>query len=191
MIQLATPVLDDVLVIHIGRIDSPRLVLVDIKAILGRNDLAIVGRMVKQDIKKFNSDFPNEAVTVAHAIDVGVMAINRGVVKLGLGTTKHWQLCAVLPLGIPCQNQWTYGRLGTEKLDQAAILYCARDAKVGLLLYLQYIKMPNLTMCLLPESIDRNMSVEIMPRGQKATQPVACGLVGMLFERRGSLTQFL
>lgn len=179
VIQLASPVIDDVLVIHIGRIDSPRQVLVDIKAILGRTDLAVVGRMVKNDIKKFNNDYQNEAVTVAHAIDVGVMAINRGVVKSGLGTTTLAALCSTaLGYSLPKPVDIRVGRrLGREKLDAAAILYCARDAEAGLLLYLHLIDMPDLTTRLLPEAIEKNSPVELMPRAPKATKPVARGHV--------------
>jgi hypothetical protein len=178
VIQLAGPAIDDVLVIHIARIDSPRQVLVDVQAILGQTDLAIVGRMVKHDIKKFNSDFPNEAVTVAHP-SVGVMAINRGVVKQGLGTTTLAALCSttlgyLLPKPVDIRAG---GRLGKEKLDTAAIMYCARGAEAGLLLYLHLIEMPDLMTRLLPESIKRNTPVEIMTRGRKVTQPVAWGHV--------------
>jgi hypothetical protein len=135
VIQLASPVIDDVLVIHIAHIDSPRQVLVDVQAKLGQTDLAIVGRMVKHDIKKFNSDFPNEAATFAHPINIGVMAINCGVVKQGLGTTILAALCSTtLGYLLPKPVDIRVGRrLGKEKLDTADIMYCAGNAEAGLL----------------------------------------------------------
>ena len=46
ILQLASPVYSNELVIHIGRMESPRLALLEIQAILGQTNIAIVGCML-------------------------------------------------------------------------------------------------------------------------------------------------
>jgi hypothetical protein len=148
VISLASPVSDDVVVIHLARIMSNATLLGQLKSFFSRNDLVFVGRMIKNDFAKYNKDFPVHAVTVSNVIDVGTMAVHRGVTTRKIGLTGLQALSKMtLNKFLPKPQHIRVGEVfdSPNAFSNEVQMYCARDAEAGMLLYQQYIKLPDLT----------------------------------------------
>lgn len=181
VIQIASDVIPDVIVIHLGRIGSPRLVLGSyLKVLLERQDTAVTGRMIKNDLAKLRKDFPDLPITPVNVVDCGVMALQRGLVKRGLGRTTLAALTK-LSLGryLPKPPDIRIGDVFDQQttMSEDVKMYCARDAEAGLRLYHTYRHFPNLTVRCKPEDVRSGMIVDIMPQHRTATKVFARGRV--------------
>jgi hypothetical protein len=63
--------------------------LKSLQQFLSQTDYLFVGRMIKNDITKLKQDFPALGFTVDNVLDVGIMALHRGVLKNKRGTTYY------------------------------------------------------------------------------------------------------
>ena len=83
VIQLACMAMDDVIVLHIGRISSPRQTIMKLQTLFSRDDIAFVGNQINGDItglKRDYKDFDND-IYFQNIIDVAVMARDHNLVK--------------------------------------------------------------------------------------------------------------
>jgi hypothetical protein len=77
-----------VLAIHIGRMGAQKgQVLQSVKALLGRSDFLFVGSRIASDVTKLKKNFPQVAFKVPNVMDLGFMAVYRGVVPYKKGHT--------------------------------------------------------------------------------------------------------
>jgi hypothetical protein len=180
VISLASPVTDDVTLIHIARISSSNTLLHQLKSLFSRSDVVFVGRMIKNDFAKFNKDFPNHAVAKPNVIDVGTMAVHRGVTKWKLGATTLQALVKKsLKKFLPKPEEIRVGDVfdDSSKMRDIVQLYCARDTEAGLCLYQEYINLPDLSARCRPQQIQIGMNVYIMSQYRASVEPIACGVI--------------
>jgi hypothetical protein len=149
VISLASPVTDDVILIHIAWISSSNTLLHQLKSLFSHSDVVFVGRMIKNDFAKFNKDFPNHAVAKPNVIDIGTMAVHRGVTKWKLGATTLQALVKKsLKKFLPKPAEIRVGDVfdDSSKMRDIIQLHCARDAA-------EYINLPDLSARCRPQQI--------------------------------------
>ena len=141
-----------------------------LSAFFVRDDVMVfVGGSIRNVISKFNSDFSfmlGKTTVIKNAIDIGTMAIHRGVVKRAKGESGLDSLCERTlkkrlpkPSHIGFSDAWdNRGELHSEAQN-----YAIRDAWVLIHLYKAYKDLPDLTVRMSPEAVKVNVVVNIMP----------------------------
>jgi ribosomal protein S27AE len=160
-------------------------VLEALARLFNREDVAFAGRHIQNDFTKLNSDYAGilgKSFDPKNVIDVGLMAINRGLVQRKRGQTGLGNLSEIL-LKKRLPNKSSHGIRVSDVWDERSRLcveaqeYAMRDAAAGLLLYHFVKDLPDLTKRIKPDEMRCGMHVDIMPSAAKATQPIAQGII--------------
>ena len=93
--------------IHIGRMGAQKgQVLHSVKVLLGRSDFLFVGSRITSDVTKLKRSFPHIPFKVPNVMDLGFMAVYRGVVPFKKGHTGFGPLvCELLSFRLEKDNE--------------------------------------------------------------------------------------
>ena len=182
------------LVIPFGRWPdgSKRMFLTRLDRFFSRKDVVFIGRMIKNDVSKLKRDYPGYDFAASNLIDVGRMAIHRGVAELKRGQTTLQALVKKAgyylpkPDAIRCGDVFDLG----ATLSQEAVTYCVRDVEAPLFLYERYASLPNLALRMKPADVNVGQVVDVMPSKTSSVAPLARGhvLLSSGQTRNGGLT---
>ena len=131
---------ESVYLFELGSFSSARSFLNLLGHLLTRDDVIIVGANHLSDFTKLKNDFPDDFTANADdmkIMDVQAMALNRGIVKKGVGKTTLQALCRDAGYYIP---KPAHIRCGTtfasrRNLSIEAKRYCMRDVASLRILY--------------------------------------------------------
>ena len=147
------------LVIPFGRWQdgSKRIFLTRLDRFFSRNDVVFVGRMIANDMSKLRKDYPGYKFAPGNLVDVGRMAIHRGVAQLKRGESTLQALVKKAgyhlpkPASIRCGDVFDLG----SALSKEAISYCVLDVEAPLFLYERYAPMQNLAFGIIASEADK------------------------------------
>jgi hypothetical protein len=136
VVQFVYNALPDVIVLHLSAMPNPKRYIDEILIpIFGRDDVLFVGHCINKDWTKMKKDYANCKIQVRNVMDLGEMAVNRGVAEYKRGeTTLNSLYHKATGKHLPKPQNVRRGHLfdSISALSDEVKLYCARDAEPGL-----------------------------------------------------------
>ena len=155
--------------------------MIRLKRFLAQVDVVFIGRTTENDIAKLKKYYRSVYFSVSNVVDIGTMAIHRGLATKKRGTTTLQALVENLgnhffpkPDEIKHVNVFD---IETPELSKDAQVYCAKDVEAPLLAYAEYRKLLNLALRMKPEELKVGNCVEIMTSKISDVKATICGAV--------------
>ena len=130
--------------------------MIRIQQFLARSDVVFIGRMIANDIVNIKKYYQSVYFYVSNVVDIGKMAIHRGLATKKRGTTTLQALVAKVGYHLPMTDEIRRSSvfdIETPYLSKDTQVYCEKDVEEWLLAYADDQKRTNLALRIKTEEI--------------------------------------